>query len=213
MDSHLERGLRLRTDPEHKELYGWAINETNAQGQHIGYDQIPWSYTFNFTATSCVLCDSVHTRPQLHLKEIHPTWPEIVEGQVIRVLLRPEDYHRETKFSMFGVGRHKTKFSMFGTDRDIHSFELNIHPLADPAEQESCKAWGSLSYTPEDEFGGKTDKPTDDRITFYLFVKPGTFARYAAKIANGFVDEITLNVGSVPGFYSEWSPSIYARTT
>jgi hypothetical protein len=39
-------------------------------------------------------------------------------------------------------------------------------------------------------------------------VKPETFARYGAKIAHGLVDEMTLNVGSVAGFYSEWSPSI-----
>jgi hypothetical protein len=42
-------------------------------------------------------------------------------------------------------------------------------------------------------------------------VKLDTFARYGAKIAHGLVDEIILSVGSVAGFYSEWSPSISTR--
>jgi hypothetical protein len=81
---------------------------------------------------------------------------------------------------------------------------LDIHPIADPAEQESCTAWGSVSYTAEIDFRNET---TDDCIVFYMFVKPDTFGRYAAKIAHGLVDEMILSVGSVAGFYSEWSPS------
>ena len=94
---------------------------------------------------------------------------------------------------------------MFGTDRAITSFDLNIYPIADPAEQESCSAWGSVSYTTEIDFRHET---SDDCVVFYLFVKPDTFARYGAKIAHGLVDEMILSVESVAGFYSEWSPSI-----
>ena len=95
---------------------------------------------------------------------------------------------------------------MFGTDRSIQSFQLDIHPVTDPAKrQEGCSAWGSVSYTAEIDFRNDT---TDDCLNFYMFVKPETFARYAAKIAHGLVDEIILSLGSVAGFYSEWSPSI-----
>ena len=45
---------------------------------------------------------------------------------------------------------------MFGTDRAIKSFQLDIHPIADPAEQESCRAWGSVSYTTEIDFRNET---------------------------------------------------------
>ena len=55
MDSLLEHGLRLHIESEHKNLYKWAINEIDAQGQRIGDDQIPWQWTLHFTATSCVL--------------------------------------------------------------------------------------------------------------------------------------------------------------
>jgi hypothetical protein len=54
VDFHLERGLRLHTDPEHKSLYSWAINEIDDQGQQIGRDQIPWPWTLYFCPTGYV---------------------------------------------------------------------------------------------------------------------------------------------------------------
>jgi hypothetical protein len=192
VDFHLTRSLRLHTTPEHKNLYKWAINEIDAKGHQIGSDQIPWRWTLNFTATSCVLGDSIE------IESNAPAPCKIAQSQVIRVKLRPGTARGDDLF-------RGTTFSMFGTDRSIQSFELDIHPIAAPAEQESCTAWGSVSYTAEIDFRNETP---DDCIFFYMFVKPDTFGRYAAKIAHGLVDEMILSVKSVAGFYSEWSPSI-----
>jgi hypothetical protein len=197
VDFHLERGLRLRTETEYESLYNWAINEIDAQGRQIGQDQIPWIWTLSFTATSCVLRDDIDIKSQFRMEEtMLPA--EIVQRQVIRAQLRPDNGDRFCE----------TTFSMFGTDRAIKRFQLDIHPIADPSEQESCRAFGSVSYTAEMDF---RDDTVDDCIVFYLFVKSETFARYAAKIAHGSVDEMILTVGSVAGFYSEWSPSISTR--
>ena len=123
--------------------------------------------------------------------------PKITERQHIRILLDPgHPSHSED---------YETTFSMLGTDRVIKSFDLNIYPITNPAEQESCSAWGSVSYTAELDFREET---SDDCVIFYLFVKPETFARYGAKIVHGLVSEIIFSVGSVAGFYSEWRPSI-----
>lgn len=202
MDLHLERGLRLHTAPEHKSLYSWAINEIDEQGKQIGYDQIPWGWTLYFTATSCVLGDSIDIKSKLQMDQTAPTTYEVAQSQVIRMQLRPGDPRRD------GDYRRETTFKMFGTDRAIKSFQLDIHPIEDPAQQESCSAWGSVSYTYETDFRNET---AEDCIVFYLYVKPETFARYAAKVALGNVDEIILSVGLVAGFYSEWSPSISTR--
>jgi hypothetical protein len=200
VDYHLERGLRLHTEPEYKNLYSWAILEVDAQGKQIGYDQIPWPWSLYFTATSCVLGDSIEIETWLQGDETAPVPPKIAQDQHIRVQLRPGDARRD------GVFTRETKFSMFGTGRVIKSFILFIYPIADPAKQESCIAWGSVSYTSE---GGDFRRKTmDDCIEFSLYVKPDTFARYAAKIAYGLVDEMIFRVSSVAGFYSEWSPSI-----
>lgn len=201
MDFHLERGLRLNTEPEYKSLYNWAINEIDAQGQQIGLDQIPWDWTLHFTAMSCVLRSSIDIKSQ----QIDGTMlarPDVVQRRVIHVRLRPGrpqddmDYFRETTFSMFG------------TDRAIESFALEINPIVDPAEHESCRAWGTVSYTSEIDFREETE---NDAIVFHLYVNPETFAGYAATIADGSVDEMALSVGSIAGFYSEWSPSISTR--
>jgi hypothetical protein len=198
----LERALRLNTKPEHKSLYSWAINEIDAHGRPVGDDQIPWEWTLHFTATSCVLGDSIEIKSPFQFEKTTPTSREITQRQVIRVTLRSgsprddDDYFRETTFSMFG------------SDRTIKSFALEIHPIANPAEQENCRAWGSVSYTTEIDFRNDT---TDDCIIFYMFVKPETFARYAAKAAHGLVDEIILSAGKVDGFYSEWSHSVSTR--
>lgn len=201
MDFHLERGLRLHTEPDYKSLYDWAINEIDARGQEIGHDQVPWDWTLHFTATWCVLDDRIDIKSQFLIEETKPTPAEVAQRQTIRVQLSPGtprdgDYFR------------KTTFSMFGTDRAIKSFQLNIQPIADSAEQERCTAWGTVSYTADVDF---LDETIEDCIVFYLFVKPETFARYAVKISNGFVDEMLFSVGSVSGFYSEWSPSISTR--
>jgi hypothetical protein len=123
--------------------------------------------------------------------------PQITQGQVIRVALRPG--------MPWDDGDNETSLSMFGTDRIIKSFQLNIHPIDDPAKLESCTAWGSVSYTTEIDFSHAT---MDDCLAFYLFVKPEIFARYGAKIAHGLVNEMFLSVKSVAGLYSEWSPSV-----
>ena len=195
MDFHLERGLRLRTEPEDKTLYAWAINEIDLQGRQIGSDQIPWDWTLHFTATSCLLGDSINIDSQFQTNDASP--PEVTQRQVIRARLRSGRLWDGNYYS-------ETSFSMFGTARTIKSFQLEIHPIADPGEQERCVAWGSVSYTTEIDF---TDETTDDCIVFYLFVKPETFARYGAKIAHGLIDEMILSVKSVAGFYSEWSTS------
>jgi hypothetical protein len=133
VDFHLKRGLRLQTEPAYKNLYTWAIFEVDAQGQQIGPDQIPWSWTLYFTATSCALYDSIEIRSQDRLDETTLAVPEIEQRQVTRVALQPA---KENRDSFRG-----TRFSMFGTDRIIKSFQLDIHPIAKPAEQERCTAW------------------------------------------------------------------------
>jgi hypothetical protein len=158
VDFHLTRSLRLHTKPEHKNLYKWAINEIDGKGHQIGRDQIPWHWTLNFTATSCVLSDSI----DIELKTA-PEPTEIAQRQAIQVRLRPGG-PRDTGF-------RKTTFSMFGTERAIQDFQLDIRPIADPAKRdEGCTAWGSVSYTAEGvDF---IDETMEDCIVFNMFLWP-----------------------------------------
>ncbi len=199
MDFHLEHGLRLNTKPEHESLYRWAINEIDAQGKPVGEDQIPWPWTLWFTATSCALDESIEIESQPQDGDAAPAPPKIAQRQIIRAQLRPGHPHDDGDYF------DETRFSMFGTNRAIKDFALRIYAIADSDKQERCDAWGCVSYTSEIDF---RDETSDDCLQFYLFVKPKTFARYATQVAHGLVDELSLSVKSVDGFYSEWSPSI-----
>ena len=202
MDYHLDHKLRLNTEPEYKSLYQWAINETDAEGRHVGGDQIPWRWTLNFTATSCVLIDSFDIKAKSPIDQIVPAPVDVAHSQFLRAKLRPGSSRDEGDFF------RQTTFSMFGTDRAIEAFSLEIYPITNPSEQERCIAWGVVSNTTEIDFQNET---TEDCLAFYLFVKPETFALYAAKVSQGAVDELVLSVGMVAGFYSNWSPSSSTR--
>lgn len=212
MDFHLERALRLSTQPQHKNLYSWAINELNDEGRPTGGDQIPWWWSLYFTATSCILRDHAENRHSLPFK-FRVTSPDggiseresggkkeqVERGQFIRMTLRP-GFPRPD-----GGYERQTSYSMFGTDRTIQKFELCIYPSAVSGSPEEITAWGSPSYTSEIDFREET---TDDCLVFNLSVTPDAFARYAEKIDYRLVDEIVLRIGYVDGFYSAWSPSI-----
>jgi alpha-glucosidase len=66
-----------------------------------------------------------------------------------------------------------------------------------------------LAHAYEIDFRNET---ADDCLWFYLHVKPETFARYVALIDQGAIDTVLFSVGSVEGFYSDWSPSISTPT-
>jgi len=72
VDFHPDHTLRCNTDPKYKHLYKWAINDIDAQGHQISLDQIPWVWSLYFTATSCVLGESVEIESQFHSDETTP---------------------------------------------------------------------------------------------------------------------------------------------
>jgi hypothetical protein len=193
MHYHLDYGLRLHTEQEYKNLYSWAINEVAADGSPIDRDQIPWRWTLYFSATSCMVTNWLEISAPFSLRGERDDDPPLTEeGQLIRMTLQPSE---------------NVAYSMFGTKRTIRIFTLEVRALEDSAETERCDAWGSVSNTSEIDF---RDETVRDCICFYLAVKPETFAHYVALIERGAIDEIRFNVGSVDGFYSEWSPSVSA---
>lgn len=200
MDFHVDRSLRLNTKSEHASLYTWSVAEVDEHGAQVGQDQIPWPWRLYFTAVSLVLSDSIEIKKP-YAEEGEPP-VEVSQRRVIRAKLRPGDPRHD------GIFSRQTTYQMFGVNRVIKDFQLDIMPLADPAESESCTAWGSVSYTAETDFREET---TEDCLVFYLMVKPETFDSYARRIADATADEVILSVGQVSGFYSEWSPSISTR--
>ena len=202
MDFHLDRQLRLLTEPEHKNLYSWAINEIDGFGVVVGGDQIPWSWTLSFIATEIVLSDRIELEETEDAEDAEP-FSKRIGGTAHRSLISAKlsPFHGDDWF------RHTT-YRMFGSDRAIKDFRLNIQLLKSNDEPEICSAWGAVSYTSEIDF---RDETIEDCIIFHLRVKPITFERYEQKMIAGTISEIVFSVSRVSGFYSEWSPSISTR--
>ncbi|RVA56331.1 hypothetical protein EN933_06415 [Mesorhizobium sp. M7A.F.Ca.US.001.01.1.1] len=191
MENHIDRRVILCPESEHKNLYEWSVQEVGADGNKIDRDQIPWEWTLYFKATELTLHDT------LTVGSLLPGAPQdeintVTAKQSISAKLHP-----------FGAA-WPPSYSMFGTDRTITDISLSIIPSAVDDEQEQCVAWGVVSYTSEIDFREET---TSDCIGFYLVVRPDRFARYAEMVSTSAVEDVSLFVGRVPGFYSDWSPS------
>jgi hypothetical protein len=197
MDYELDRRLRLITEPDFKNLYSWAIIEVDNNGKKLGRDQIPWGWSISFIATELVLSDQLTIKEAVQIEGRLPQREENSQRRVIRAKLRPGDPRND-------VDWRRPKFSMFGTDRVITDFGLDVLPLESEDQTEVCTAWGTPTYQYEEH-------SQDDCVTFYLQLRPSTFARYVQRIAEGTAEEVVLAVGMVSGFYADWSPDIRTR--
>ena len=116
---------------------------------------------------------------------------------------RPNDARpgtwRNGKFLTMLHSRCSAPSAQFGTSR------WKSVPSKILRKRRARNAWGSVAHTYEIDFRNET---ADDCLWFYLHVKPETFARYVALIDQGAIDTVLFSVGSVEGFYSDWSPSI-----
>jgi len=201
MEVHLDRGLKIQATPRHKNLYSWAINELDNDGEVLGSDQIPWHWDFYFSATEIVLSDEILVSEAGDIDGA-PLEARIANKRIITARLVSGDPRREDGWF------DRTTFRMFGTDRAISDIRLNVVPLETERETEICRVLGRVSYTLDSDFRYET---VEDWIGFYLKVKPSTFEHYAARISAGTANEVILRVSRVEGFYSAWSPDISTR--
>lgn len=192
MDHHYDRKIIYSTEREHKSLYEWSLKELDDEGQQVGRDWIPWSWALYFKANGISLQESWRTQ------ERYPVDPtkgkrETTERKFIRAELYPHT-----------PDRWPPSYSMLGTDRKMSKFILQIEQIADDQE-ERCTAYGVVSYTSEIDFRDVTD---DDSLWIYFHLHAATFDHYAQRIASTDVDSLMVRIADVPGFYSDWSPSI-----
>jgi hypothetical protein len=197
MKHDLNYAVRLNADTKHKNLYSWCLQETDAAGEVIGRDLIPWSYRLYFDVSelqliAAVEVGSVFSDDPADNKPARAT-------RTIRAQLKPEAdrsgrmLNRNTAYSMMGTGRRQV------------SLELIVEPTSRANPEEVCRAWGSPAYTSELDFCEVTEP---DIVVFHLYVSPQAFETYARQIETDAVTHATFRVGFVKGFYSDWSPSI-----
>lgn len=203
MEYHLNRKVSLSPESEFGNLYRWSLQEFDETGKKVGLNQIPWSWSLVFTATNFTLNESVSLDKRGALfpfgdsdEKASVEKTKVEERLSIRADLRP---------GYFMYPNDGERYSMFGTDRTLKSFQLCICKLGDDEQEEYGSAWGCLSYTSENDFRKET---VDDTLEFYFHAKSERFAAYVEMIRKHPAKIISLRLGAVDGFYSEWSPMV-----
>lgn len=194
MNYHIDRKVILSEDPKHKSLYEWFLHELDANGEKVGDDQIPWRWSFHFTASEITLRDAL---------TLGSRWKDDFEENPVVAQERNFIFAKLNPVRLRGQSRD-TSFSMFGTNRTISRIELHVEKLENESDPERCVAWGCVSYTAEIDFRNDT---SDDCLVFTMYLRPEKFAFYASRIASSSVDKVGFSVVGVKGFYSGWSSS------
>lgn len=195
MDYHLDRKIRLSFESEYENLYKWSIQEVNEDGSQIGENQVPWNWRTYFTITSLDHRKSVDRHINYESSEKDDLVTEVDE--LIVCNLQPGVF-------VNGEFQDQIRYSMFGASREVTKFMLRIAMLNE-GEVERCRIDGGVSNTCEIDFRDVTDP---DWIEISLFVKPDYFNELVLQIRSNQIVTALLNFDLVPGFYSEWSPSI-----
>ena len=201
MDYHYEREIRLNDESEHLGSNEWALEEFDSEGNQVEASQIPWKWSFTFSASEFRLNRGLGFGELSFFDEDDEPGQEpqkLEQSEIIRATLHP-GYCDDGKWL-----EDDTRFSMFGTDREITEFSLLIRKVQEQ-ESEHCSVWGMVGYTSEIDF---RDETSPDSIQFELALSAEKFDNVAQAISNKEIDFARLRVNKVSGFYSEWSPSI-----
>lgn len=190
--------VKLITDTEYSSLYSWCLQEFNGDDEQVGSDLIPCVWSLEFDVTN------LHYAYSLMHENTDPNRFDEDEQEVKRD--RPAKEFQSSEVlsgSLVPTERRyrRASYSMVGTDREITDITFRIVK----ADADSCKIWGSVSYTFELDF---LDEITDDCLVIQLRLTAEKFDDIARMINKGAINEGKLRLGGVQGFYSDWSPGI-----
>lgn len=193
----IDRRVILSTEGELTSLYPWSISEVVPDGQYGARKQVPWVWTLWFNASDITLYDTLERRTGF-LEEPSDDSGSVSHRRSITAKLQPSRGRR--------AAWEVCRYSFFGTDRYLSNIDLRVEELPIGEDKERCEVWGSPSYSAEGpDFRQETH---EDYLGFHLYVKPETFARFATQISLSAVTGAAFGVGGVPGFYSDWSPTV-----
>lgn len=222
MDYHLERSLRIKTE-ERSRGCPWAIVEVEENDQDLEGEYSPWVWTRYFSGVELTYStdrsiegENLGLGAEERLESLErfnrsidgmPLWKqaryEYAERESISIKLRPGRLGEENDWL-------RESYSFFGTKRQIEDFFLTVVPIDDPEEKERCSVVGSPSFTSEGpDF---LEETLPDSLHFYWFLDRKHFSSIAERTLNGSIDQFVFSIGNVPGFYAEWSPTIFAET-
>jgi hypothetical protein len=190
MKYNLNRAVRFAWEQEFKSLYQWSLQEFTPDGKAKSGKLVPWQWSLHFIGKEMRHIYNAECQSGPEGQAEHKT------RETIQLDLAPGGTWRDLA----------PTYSMFGTDRRLERFSLSVCSTANDTEAERCHAFGSPSYTTDDEYGRET---TEDWIELHLWLRPSNFAalRHGALHGSGeFV--VSLRLSCVAGVYAEWTPLV-----
>lgn len=195
MKYHLEHEIHLDREKEHESLYTFYLQERARDGKWIGDKLIPWEWDSRFFATDVSHCLTVETdRPGFDAVDDSVSAIESITGRL-----------RSAGSQGRNEREYPVAYSMFGTDRSITNIVLEISRLNTEVADERCVIRGFVSYKAEVDFHDETQS---DSLYVCVSLKPSSFDKLVHSVQAQQIDELSVGIGHVDGFYSEWSPSI-----
>lgn len=198
MEDRFGHKLCFKEEIEFNNLYSWALNEIDDNGAPIGRDLIPWGWTLWFSGSRIAHMQSFGKKIRTSIAHPEKETVEQKDSRIIQIELL-SGYCRN------GEWKDVVQYSMMGTSRKIGDITLDIRPNDKESDDETCDAWGFVSYTSEVDF---IEETVPDTMGFNIMLKPRRFGELEAIIRSSSVNSVELIVGFVDGLYSDWSPSI-----
>lgn len=202
MDCLLDKQITFKKQPEERSLYSWSLVETK-EGKAPSSDQIPWPWTAHFTCSSLRVMRGVTIKgPRESFIDFGGDTVEAKDTEVTESLSIRGDLFSGAQW---GDEFDKcARYSMFGTDRTFNKFDLTIQGVPD-GTKEGCYLWGTPSYEYENDFRTHLE---DDTVVVNVLLGMTRFNEFVRVIEAKQVDNASVQLGGVSGFYSDWSPSI-----
>ena len=189
MEYHLDYSLEASSEID-SSLYGWCIREFDENGNQVGPDQIPWQWALNFKISELNYSYDVEGEGE----DILESLDDMSEENTGKLLLKSSE-------QIVGCLEPETIFSMLGSEREIKTLNLRIFK----AERENCALRGGVSYTSSADF---YDETYGDYVMVYLAVSAERFDAIAELVKQNCLNEASLMLARVHGFYAAWSPDI-----
>lgn len=200
MDYNLSKKIRFNNKSEQSSLYSWCINDIDDAGKDDG-DMIPWNWSLFFSASKLQVHRTIKfddrswdNNNEVNLKNEFKT---LITGDLFSGIF-DDDLNLKEKVS----------YSMFGTDRIINSFSLSIYEV-DSVIEEKSSLYACPSY--ESENSNFVPVTEDDYIGIELFLTSSKFNELVRLIESNQTNAVSVSIGRVNGFYSNWSPTINTR--
>lgn len=186
MYCNFDKSLRFKTEAKHPASPRVALVEVNSEGIEEDNEYIPWRKRCHFIGIGLDYRSDIDRFSGENKKE-----------QSICVSLQPIDMRRG--------GSIPTRYSFFGTNRKVKNFSLRITV----GKREKLTGEGCPSFIFENEFF--VDETLEDSVEFSLDVDIKTFGELKKQILEENLTDIIFSAGNIPGFYSEWSPTIHTH--